>query len=249
MSKPAGIPYESSLLDVLIKVIGITGLLPSRYRKQPGNENDYSLDDVWQHLSKVQVRRRNTLTIYGVVLVCLLPFFASTWSDTSWEHQGVEWVGLGLVVAAIMGRCWCMLYLGGHKGTNLIDQGPYSISRNPLYVFSMMAVAGIGAQSGSILLGLGLALFVYAVFNNVIDEEERLLRKVFGPQYAEYCARVPRLAPRFSLWKSEAQVMFSVPGLWRTLRDAAPYLLALPLFELVEWGQSSGFLPVLIRLY
>src|SRR3546814_11871276 len=79
------------------------------------------------------------------------------------------------------------MYWGGHKGAELIDQGPYSISRNPLYLFSMLAVAGIGAQSGSLLLGPILALFVYAVFNNVIDEEERLLRKVFGQAYIDYC--------------------------------------------------------------
>src|SRR3546814_15580461 len=96
------------------------------------------------------------------------------------------------------------MYWGGHKGAELIDQGPYSISRNPLYLFSMMAVAGIGAQSGSLLLGPILALFVYAVFNNVIDEEERLLRKVFGRDYADYCARVPRFGPRLSAWKSQA---------------------------------------------
>ncbi|NYT62739.1 isoprenylcysteine carboxylmethyltransferase family protein [Alcaligenaceae bacterium] len=249
MSKPAGIPYENSLFDAIMKVVGMTGLLPGCYRRQPGEDDDHSIDEIWRHLSKVQVRRRNTLTVYGIVLACILPFLASTWTDSSLMHQGVEWAGLALIVIAILGRCWCMLYLGGHKGADLIDQGPYSISRNPLYLFSMMAVAGIGAQSGSILLGLVLALFVYAVFNNVIDEEERLLRKVFGPHYAEYCARVPRLLPRFSLWKSDDQVMFSVSGLWNTIRDAAPYLLALPLFELIEWGQSAGWLPVLLRLY
>lgn len=249
MSKPTGIPYQNPLFNAVIKVVGITGLLPARYRKPLGVDDDYSVDEVWRHLSKVQVRRRNMLTIYGILLVCVLPFLASSWADASPMHQGVEWVGLGLIVAAIMGRCWCMLYLGGNKGANLIDQGPYSISRNPLYIFSIMAVAGIGAQSGSIVLSLVLALFVYAVFNNVIDEEERLLRKVFGPHYAEYCVRVPRLFPRFGLWKSDDQVMFSVSGLWNTVRDAAPYLLALPLFELIEWGQSAGWLPVLVRLY
>jgi protein-S-isoprenylcysteine O-methyltransferase Ste14 len=199
-------------------------------------------------LSMVQVRRRNTLTVYGVLLVCALPFLSSTWPAESWVHLGVEWVGLGLILLAIAGRCWCILYLGGHKGAELIDQGPYSISRNPLYLFSILAVAGIGAQSGSLLLGPILALFVYAVFNNVIDEEERLLRKVFGQGYADYCGQVPRFGPRLSAWKSQEHVLISVSGLWSTIRDAVPYLLALPLFELIEWGQAQGWFPVLIRL-
>src|SRR3546814_1976757 len=103
----------------------------------------------------------------------------------------------------------------------------------------MLAVAGIGAQSGSLLLGPILALFVYAVFNNVIDEEERLLRKVFGQDYIDYCARVPRFGPKFSTWKRQEQLLISVSGLGRRIRDAAPYLLALPLFELIAWGQAQ----------
>jgi hypothetical protein len=112
----------------------------------------------------------------------------------------------------------------------------------------MIAVTGIGAQSGSVLLGPIMALFVYAVFKNVIEEEERLLRKVFGPRFDAYCARVPRFGPRFAGWKSDEHLTVSMSGLWNTLRDALPYFLAIPLFELIEWGQVSGWLPVLIRL-
>ena len=164
-------------------------------------------------------------------------------------HLSIEWAGLVLILVAVLGRCWCILYLGGHKGSSLIQLGPYSISRNPLYLFSILAVAGIGAQSGSLMLGLIMAFFVYAVFNNVIEEEERLLRLVFGVQYDDYRTRVPRLVPRLGLWKSEeGGLLISVSALGRTLRDALPYFLALPLFELIEKGQASGWLPILIHL-
>lgn len=223
-------------------------LIVTRHRKASTDTADYTLDEIWKHLSIVQVRRRNTLTAYGVLFVCLLPFLASSWPGDSWVHQTVEWVGLALILVALLGRCWCMLYLGGRKGAELIDQGPYSISRNPLYWFSMAAVVGIGAQSGSVLLGPILALFVYAVFNNVIDEEERLLRKVFGAKFSEYCRRVPRFGPRFSNWTGPDELTISVSGLWNTVRDASPYFLAVPLFELIEWAQSSGWFPVLMHL-
>ncbi|GAB2915470.1 phosphatase PAP2 family protein [Paralcaligenes sp. KSB-10] len=223
-------------------------LVVTRHRKAATDTTDYTLDEIWRHLSIVQVQRRNTLTAYGVLFVCLLPFLSSAWPHDSWVHLTVQWVGLALILVAMLGRCWCMLYLGGRKGAELIHQGPYSISRNPLYWFSMTAVVGIGAQSGSILLGPILALFVYAVFNNVIDEEERLLRKVFGPKFGEYCAKVPRFGPKLSNWQSKDEVTVSVSGLWNTIRDALPYFLALPLFALIGWAQASGWLPVLIRL-
>src|SRR5690606_21950643 len=148
-------------------------------------------------------------TVFGVLLACTLPFLSSSWPAESWGNLGVEGVGLGLILLAIAGRCGWILYLGGHRGAEVIDQGPYSVSRSPLYLFSMLAVAGIGAQSGSLLLGPVLALFVYAVFNNVIDEEERLLRKVFGQGYADYCRRVPRFGPPLSAWKSQEQLLIS----------------------------------------
>ncbi|MEO6960154.1 MAG: methyltransferase [Burkholderiaceae bacterium] len=223
-------------------------LIVTRQREGLADISRYTLGEIWANLAKVQVRRRNTLTAYGVLFVCLLPFISSTWPSRSWMHLSVEWIGLAFILAAVLGRCWCILYLGGHKGATLIQQGPYSISRNPLYLFSMLAVTGIGAQSGSIALGPILALFVYAVFNNVIDEEERLLRKVFGPQFDDYCSKVPRFGPRFKHWKVDDSLLISVSGLGNTLRDALPYFLAVPLFELIRLAQSSGWAPILIRL-
>src|SRR3546814_809983 len=102
-------------------------LIVTSHRTAPDDVNSLHLDDIWRHLSIVQVRRRNTLTVYGVLLVCVLPFLSSTWSAESWMHLGAEWVGLVLIMLAITGRCWCILYLGGHKGAELIDQGPNSI--------------------------------------------------------------------------------------------------------------------------
>ena len=43
-------------------------------------------------------------------------------------------------------RWWSTLYIGGHKQKSVVSAGPYSVSRNPLYL-------------GSFLLWLSLALF------------------------------------------------------------------------------------------
>ena len=50
---------------------------------------------------------------------------------------------------------------------------PYLLTAS-LFLFAY----SLGSVSGSLLLGPVLALFVYAVFNNVIDEEQVLLRVV-----------------------------------------------------------------------
>jgi protein-S-isoprenylcysteine O-methyltransferase Ste14 len=51
-------------------------------------------------------------------------------------HEPFEYVGYALVIVCVVGRIWCSAYVGGYKNTKLIDTGPFSIVRNPLYVFS-----------------------------------------------------------------------------------------------------------------
>ena len=220
----------------------------NRKRWTASHSERATVEQAWEHLASIQVQRRRTLGVFGGLMIVILPFFASTWAANSLVFQFTRMAGLGLVLIAVLGRCWCMLYLGGHKGSSLISQGPYSISRNPLYLFSLCAVTGMGALSGSLLLGPVLALFVYAVFNNVIDEEQVLLHKVFGQDYQAYCQRVPRLVPRLSLWNSPTELKISLTGLARTLRDALPYFLIWPVFALTQWLQINGWVPVLLRL-
>lgn len=214
----------------------------------PTAQHERLINETWVHLARVQVRRRHILTGLGILAVALLPFIASSWVEDGVWHQAIEWLGLVLMGVAVLGRCGCMLYLGGRKGGELMVDGPYSISRNPLYLFSITAVLGIGLQTGSLIVGLVLSLAVLAVFRWVIGEEEGLLRVVFGERFDAYCARVPRFGPRLSLWRSEKTVLVDAAGVWNTLRDALPYFLAIPVFELIEYAQHVGWVPVWIML-
>ena len=240
--------FASLAIVWLLGSLAFYPLIVNRKRWSASHSERASIAQAWQHLATIQVQRRRTLGVFGGVMLVLLPVFTSTWEPNSLIFQFTRMAGLSLVLIAVLGRCWCMLYLGGHKGSNLISQGPYSISRNPLYVFSLCAVTGMGALSGSLLLGPVLALFVYAVFNNVIDEEEILLQKVFGSTYQAYCQRVPRMVPRLSLWNSPGKLEISLGGLARTLRDALPYFLIWPVFALAQWLQINELVPVLLRL-
>ncbi len=203
-----------------------------------------SLDATWQRLAKAQVLRRRALGVLAVVAVCVLPWIGSAWPEHGWVHQGLEWLGLALIVVALLGRCGCMLYLGGRKGANLVAEGPYSISRNPLYVFSILAVLGIGLQTGSLTVGIVLALLAGLIFHWIIGEEEQLLRQAFGRSFDTYCQRVPRFFPKWSLWQSPQHVDVDLQGVWKTVRDALPYFLAIPVFEAIEMVQQAGWLHV-----
>lgn len=203
----------------------------------------------WERLAHAQVLRRRALGVLGALALLALPWIGSAWPEAGWVNQGLEWAGLMLMALALLGRCACMLYLGGRKGADLVAEGPYSVCRNPLYVFSILAVLGIGLQAGSMTVGLVLALAAWAVFRWIVGEEERMLRISFGTPFDAYQARVPRFLPRLAGWRSPQHVTVDLAGVWKTVRDALPYFLSIPVFEAIEAAQDAGWLHVRLWLY
>lgn len=207
------------------------------------------IDALWERLAQAQVRRRRALGLLGVLAVLASPWISSAWPEAGWINQGMEWAGLILMALALLGRCACMLYLGGRKGADLVADGPYAVCRNPLYVFSILAVLGIGLQTGSLTVGLILALAAWMIFRWIVSEEERMLRASFGAPFENYCARVPRFLPRLDAWRSPPHVTVDLQGIWKTMRDALPYFLSVPVFEAIEAAQHAGWLHVRLWLY
>ena len=74
----------------------------------------------------------------------------------------------------------------------LITSGPYSYSRNPMYVSWVSINLSIFFINRSLWLLLLLFVAILITHYLVIIREERILRQTFGDQYKEYCARVRR---------------------------------------------------------
>ena len=196
-------------------------------------------------LANVQRTRRGVLAIMVVVGVAMLCFVGSALADESFLGEAAELTGGLMVVTCIIGRCWCTLYLGGHKSRRIIRNGPYSISRNPLYMFSILGTAGAGALFGSIVLAILLAGAVWAVFRVVIGHEEAHLERVFGDAYRRYKADVPRFGPRIAGYRDGTHVTFSPSFLIAAARDNALFLLVFPYVEFTELLHEGYGLPVL----
>lgn len=163
-------------------------------------------------------------------------------------HELIEWIGVLLILLCILGRTWASLYIGGRKIEELVRIGPFSICRNPLYLFSIIGAAGIGAQSGSYTLAITCAIIAYIIFYAVVLQEERVLHKRYGTEYGEYTDQVPRFIPRPWLWWDESTLTIRPKRVMMTFADALLFLLAIPLAEGIEYLQNSGALPILFRL-
>lgn len=196
-------------------------------------------------LGRFQRLRRLVLALLIAAAAIGLAFVGSP--DTA-VHEFVEAFGIGLIGAAILGRLWCTLHIGGRKSAEIVTTGPYSITRNPLYVFSALAAVGAGAQTGSVVVALIFGMATIAAFHVVIAREERFLGETFGQPYRDYLLVVPRFWPKFLLYRDTETVIARPALMYRTLTDGLVFFLAIPGFELIEWAQGAGHLPVLLRL-
>ena len=194
----------------------------------------------------VQRMRKAVLLVGIAICVAFLFFGTSRWRGGT--HETIEWTGIALIVVAILGRTWCSLYIGGRKAATLVNTGPYSITRNPLYVFSVLGAAGAGAQLGSVVMAIVGALMASLVFLLVVRKEEHVLKAALGAPYIDYLRRVPRFLPNFWLWRDSASLVIRPSLIIVTFFDALLFFLAIPLAEGVEYLHELDILPNLIQL-
>lgn len=153
-----------------------------------------------------------------------------------------------LVGIATIGRLWCSLYISGYKNTHLITSGPYSISRNPLYFFSMVGFAGVGLSTETLTFAIALLLLALMFYPAVIAREERYLREKFPADFEFYAARVPRLIPKFTTF-SEPQQYIVNPALFRrAMGDVIWFVAVVGVIEFVEALHEYHVIKPLIHL-
>jgi protein-S-isoprenylcysteine O-methyltransferase Ste14 len=197
-------------------------------------------------IATVQMLRKLGLLVMLASVSVLFLFGTSRWPTL--VEATIEWVGIVLIFVCVCGRTWCSLYIGGRKISELVTAGPYSISRNPLYLFSVIGAVGVGAQLGSMAVAALAGLFAWAIHLLVVMQEERLLAVEHGDAYRAYLAAVPRFLPRFALWRDVDMLHVSPRVVKRTFLDACLFLAAIPAAEVLDFLHDFGLLRVLFHL-
>ncbi len=200
-------------------------------------------------LGRFQARRRRVLAVLIAAIFLALLFVRSATTPDNALHEYVEWIGGALILVAILGRTWCTLYIGGRKSAEVVTGGPYSVTRNPLYVFSAIGAIGIGAMTGSIVIAAAFGIMTWLAFLSVILVEERFLERTFGQPYRDYMRRVPRFFPKPWLFHESAELTVRPNLIYRTFTDGLVFILAYPFFEAVEYLQDARILPIHLHLY
>jgi protein-S-isoprenylcysteine O-methyltransferase Ste14 len=124
-------------------------------------------------------------------------------------------LSLFLVVPGLLLRAYASGYV--KKNAELTVTGPYSYTRNPLYLGSMLMAFGFAAASRSLEITILLTLLFIIIYAPTIYSEEQFLRSTF-PAFDRYAKRVPRLLPRFTSARMEGDGSFSAT-LYRQHRE------------------------------
>lgn len=90
---------------------------------------------------------------------------------------------------------------------NLVTDGIFQLSRNPLYLGNLLIYAGVFLMHGNlVVMLLGMTIYVFAYYCIVFAEEAYLEQK-FGMGYEAYCRDVPRWFPKLSRFGEATQDM------------------------------------------
>jgi protein-S-isoprenylcysteine O-methyltransferase Ste14 len=76
--------------------------------------------------------------------------------------------------------------------SSLVQDGPFRYSRNPGYLSLTMLYTGIAILRNALWAILLLPLALYVIQREVIEREERYLKRTFGEEYLSYKRKVRR---------------------------------------------------------
>lgn len=78
------------------------------------------------------------------------------------------------------------------ESKQLVTQGLYKFTRNPMYLGMVFILVGSAVLMGSITPILLVPLFIWIIQRNFIRHEEKMLEDIFGDKYIVYKNKVRR---------------------------------------------------------
>ena len=140
------------------------------------------------------------LTVVPPLLAGLLLHFLWTplrFFPEWWIGHAVGWP---LVVAGVLLSAWAIRTMcragedpDAYKPTTaIVANGPYALSRNPIYVSFIAVYVGIALLVNTLWLIIFLPVGIALLHYGVIAREESYLERVIGDEYLKYKARVRR---------------------------------------------------------
>ena len=140
-------------------------------------------------------------------------------------------IGGSIAVIGLLIRAWAAGHI--HKYEKLAVTGPYSFTRNPLYLGSFILAVGFTIAAGVWWLALITAGLFLGIYFPVMRVEEQDLRERFKGEFDEFAENVPLFFPRLTPWKNlDAKFDFQLYWKHREYQAAIGLVLGLAVLTL-----------------
>ena len=103
-------------------------------------------------------------------------------------------IGFFFMMLGMFFRAWSAGYI--NKDKELATEGPYSLTRNPLYFGNLLIGTGIALASDNWAAVLICALYYFPFFIFLIVIERQRMKKRFGARYEEWARQANLFFPR-----------------------------------------------------
>ena len=112
-----------------------------------------------------------------------------------WRYLGL--IPLPLAMALVL---WAARLFGRagtairpfERSSILVLDGPFRLTRNPMYVGMTGILVGVGILLGSLLPFFVIPVFILVIDRRFVQHEEAILEDTFGQEYSAYRSRVRR---------------------------------------------------------
>ena len=117
-----------------------------------------------------------------------------------WDVSALRWAGIALIVVGLATGVAAARRFRRHgtplkpftKSTALVTDGPFRISRNPMYLGLAAILTGVALVLESLTPFLVIPVFVAIITFGFIVPEEAMLKARFGDAYGDFQRRVRR---------------------------------------------------------
>lgn len=185
--------------------------------------------------------------LFGAIIIAVMLFTCHSFSQSAFIDTAMESSGLLLLTICSFGRLWALIFIRGYKSNQLVTEGPYSIVRHPLYLFSLIGAIGLGlASENVIVLALIIVFYLFYYPFTIIAEEKKLIEK-FGKQYLDYAKTTPRFIPKLANYKQPTIYTIHTKDLLKSFAESMLFIWAFLFMHFVETCQTHGILPVFYR--
>ena len=194
-------------------------------------------------------RLRISLTWFYTLCIAILAIFGQSCYQASLIGMALFVLGGSLAAVGAFGRLWCSLYISGYKNNTLINEGPYSLCRNPLYFFSFIGALGIGLSTGNLTIPVMIIVGFAIYYPLVVSGEEARLAVIHGERLQSYRESTPAFFLRFSAFREPGEYTVRPKIFRKDIGDAIWFIWAVCLLQLIAALRTFEYIPTLFILY